>query len=24
MTDTQTDTQTERRQRSYYLPHAMQ
>jgi len=24
MTDTQTDTQTDRRQRCYYLPHAMQ
>jgi len=24
MTDTQKDTQTDRRQRSYYLPHAMQ
>jgi len=24
MTDTQKDIQTDRRQRSYYLPHAMQ
>jgi len=24
MTDRHTDTQTDRRQRSYYLPHAMQ